>query len=200
MHAAKDELRQKMRRLRSSLDPREAERLAERAAPHLVGLPDLAAVRRVALYAPVRGEIATRPLHEALAARGIVCAYPRIVGGGVAGVAGPLEFVDSSPGDLVPDRLGIPSPAPDAPAVPLGEIDAFVVPGLAFDLDGERLGWGHGHYDRTLAGAPAALRIGYAYDLQIVPAVPIDADDEHVDVLVTESGARRTQKPHRRLR
>lgn len=194
MHAAKDELRQKMRRLRSSLDPREAETLAERAAPHLVGLPDLAAVRRIALYAPVRGEIATRPLHEALAARGIACAYPRIA------ASGPLEFVDATPATLVADRLGIPSPATDAPAVPLAEIDAFVVPGLAFDLDGERLGWGHGHYDRTLAGASAALRIGYAYDFQIVPAVPIDADDEHVDVLVTESGARRTQKPHRRLR
>lgn len=194
MHAAKDELRQKMRRLRSSLDPREAERLAAQAAPHLVGLPDLTAVRRVALYAPVRGEIATRPLHEALAARGIACAYPRIAS------SGPLEFVDATPATLAADRLGIPSPAADAAAVPLAEIDVFVVPGLAFDLDGERLGWGHGHYDRTLAGAPAALRIGYAYDFQIVPAVPIDADDEHVDVLVTESGARRTQKPHRRLR
>jgi len=194
MHAAKDELRQKMRRLRSSLDPREAERLADLAAPHLIGWADLAAVRRVALYAPVRGEIATRPLHEALSARGIACAYPRIASGG------PLEFVDASPADLAADRLGIPSPASDAVAVPLGAIDVVVVPGLAFDLDGERLGWGHGHYDRTLAGAPAALRIGYAYDFQIVPAVPIDADDEHVDVLVTESGARRTQKPHRRLR
>jgi 5-formyltetrahydrofolate cyclo-ligase len=193
MHAAKDELRQKMRRLRSSLDPREAQRLAALAAPHLVGLSDLVAVRRVALYAPVRGEIATRPLHDALAARGVVCAYPRMTDG-------PLEFVDAAPAELVPDRFGIPSPALGAAAVPPAEIDAFVVPGLAFDLDGERLGWGRGHYDRTLAGAPAALRIGFAYDFQIVPAVPIDADDEHVDILVTESGARRTKKPHRRLR
>jgi len=197
MHAAKDELRQKMRRLRSSLDPREAERLAALAAPHLIELHDLAAVRRVALYAPVRGEIATRPLHEALAARGIACAYPRIARDGSSG---PLEFVDATPASLVADRLGIPSPAFDAPPLPLAEIDVFVVPGLAFDLDGERLGWGHGHYDRTLAGAPGALRIGYAYDFQIVAAVPIDADDEHVDVVVTESGARRTRKPHRRLR
>jgi 5-formyltetrahydrofolate cyclo-ligase len=194
MHAAKDELRQKMRRLRSSLDPREAERLAALAAPHLVGLSDLASVRRVALYAPVRGEIATRPLHDALSGRGIACAYPRIA------ADGPLEFVDAAPADLVADRLGIPSPAADATPVPLADIDVFVVPGLAFDLDGERLGWGHGHYDRTLAGAPAALRVGYAYGFQIVAAVPIDADDEHVDLVVTETGALRARKPHRRLR
>src|SRR5262249_61085042 len=100
MHAAKDELRQKMRRLRSSLDPREAERLAELAAPHLVGLPDLAAVRRVALYAPVRGEIATRPLHEAFAARGIACAYPRIA------AAGPRGLVDAPPSRPAPHPPG----------------------------------------------------------------------------------------------
>jgi len=194
MHAAKNELRQRMRQLRASLDALEAQRLAGLAAPHLLALPELARARRVALYAPVRGEIDTRPLHEGLAARGVACAYPRIV------AEGPLQFVDAAPGDLVADRLGIPSPAAGAAPVSLAEIDVFVVPGLAFDLDGERLGWGHGYYDRTLAGASAALRIGYAFEFQLVAAVPIDADDEHVDFVVTETGARRTAKPHRRLR
>ncbi len=195
MRAAKDELRLKMRQLRLALDPRDATRLGALAAPHVLDLPELAGARSVALYAPVRGEIDTRPLHDALAARGVSCVYPGI------GPSLPLVFARAAPEDLVPDRLGIPSPPPHAPVVAAADIDVFVVPGLAFDLAGERLGWGRGHYDRTLAGAPRALRVGYAYDFQIVPAVPVHADDEHVDVVVTEAGARRTTKPHlRRLR
>jgi len=195
MHATKDELRQKMRERRLALDPLEASRLAAVAAPHLLALPQLAHARRVALYAPVRGEIDTRPLYVALAARGIACAYPRIT------AEAELAFADASPDQLVADRLGIPAPTGDSPPIAVGDIDLFVVPGLAFDHAGERLGWGRGYYDRTLAGAPSAVRVGYAFDFQIVPAVPIHADDEHMDVVVTETGARPTSRPHlRRLR
>jgi 5-formyltetrahydrofolate cyclo-ligase len=195
MHAAKDELRQKMRRLRLAIDPAEAGRLAIAAAPHVLALPEVQVARRVALYAAVRGELDTGPLQAALAARGVACAYPRIAADGT------LDFVDASPASLVPGHHGIPEPALAAPALAPGTIDVFVVPGLAFDLAGERLGWGRGHYDRTLAGAPAALRVGLAYGFQVVPAVPTRADDERMDVVVTEAGLRRTGRPHlRRLR
>jgi 5-formyltetrahydrofolate cyclo-ligase len=195
MFAAKDELRQEMRSRRLALAPEEPARRGAQAATHVLDLPEVQAARRVALFAPVRNEIDTRPLHTALAARGVEVAYPRIVDGG------PLAFAAvDAPDALAPGRFGIPEPAPDARAVAATDLDVLVVPGLAFDPMGERLGWGHGHYDRTLQRAPAALRVGYAYDFQIVPVVPAGADDERMDVVASESGARRVAPAQRRLR
>ena len=64
------------------------------------------------------------------------------------------------------------------------------VPLLAFDARGFRLGYGGGFYDRTLAGLPGAVRIGYAFAAQEVNEVPIDAFDQRLDVIVTEQGVR----------
>jgi 5-formyltetrahydrofolate cyclo-ligase len=58
-----------------------------------------------------------------------------------------------------------------------------VIPGLAFDRDGWRVGWGHGYYDATLAGAPDALRIGLAFETQMVESVEHDPHDAHLDVV-----------------
>src|SRR5262249_37661523 len=151
---------------RFALAPDEVARRSALAAPHLLSLPEVESARRVALFAPVRNEIDTRPVHEALVERGVTVCYPRVAGPTLSfGAAADLR-------PLVPGKPAIPEPAPDAPAVAAADLDVLVIPGLAFDLLGERLGWGGGHYDRTLAAAPAALRVGYAYDFQIAPVVP----------------------------
>lgn len=75
------------------------------------------------------------------------------------------------------------SPVPCA-----GEIDAVVVPGLAFTRGGGRLGYGKGFYDRWLAQHPRVLRIGLCYTMQITDELPLALHDEAVDVLVSESG------------
>jgi 5-formyltetrahydrofolate cyclo-ligase len=78
-------------------------------------------------------------------------------------------------------------PPPDLPAVPLSEIELVLVPGVAFDGSGRRLGRGRGHYDATLAAlSPAAVRIGLAFELQIVAAVPCEPHDMPLDAIVTE--------------
>jgi 5-formyltetrahydrofolate cyclo-ligase len=141
----------------------------------------------VALFGSVRGEIDTAPLHAALAAGGATLAYPRVVAG-----TRMLAFHAVADADaLRPSRaLGVPEPPADAAAVALADIRVFIVPGLAFDASGARIGWGRGHYDHTLAAAPRALRVGYAFELQILQAVPAGAGDERMDVLCTEAGAR----------
>jgi 5-formyltetrahydrofolate cyclo-ligase len=70
--------------------------------------------------------------------------------------------------------------------VPPGEIDAVVVPAVAFDRQGHRLGYGGGYYDRFLPGAPRATRIGVAFARQIVPEIPASPHDVAVDCIVTE--------------
>jgi 5-formyltetrahydrofolate cyclo-ligase len=183
--AAKEELRRAARRIRDAIDPEHARQAAERAAEHLLALPGLAGVRRVALFAAVGSELGSAPAAHRLRARGVDVAYPRVVTG-----ARRLEFhLVTSEAELSPGAFGIPEPAADAPVAPVRSIDAFVVPGLAFDAGGARIGWGRGYYDRTLVAAPHQLRIGYCFDCQLVEHVPRDRDDLSMHVIVTESGA-----------
>jgi 5-formyltetrahydrofolate cyclo-ligase len=69
----------------------------------------------------------------------------------------------------------------------LGQIAAFVVPGLAFDRDGGRIGWGRGHYDATFAAAsPDAPRIGLGFECQLVEAVAHEPHDVALNIIITE--------------
>jgi 5-formyltetrahydrofolate cyclo-ligase len=183
--AAKEELRRAARRIRDAVGPVEAQAAAERAAEHLLALPRVVAARRVALFASVGSELDCGPAARALRARGVELAYPRVLRG-----AQRLKFhLVGGDEELAPGAFGIPEPTAGAPAAPVASIDAFVVPGLAFDAGGARVGWGRGYYDRTLAAAPDRLRIGYCFDCQLVPEVPRDRGDLLMHVIVTESGA-----------
>lgn len=90
------------------------------------------------------------------------------------------------------------TPGPFGARVPTGGVamvpQVLIVPLLAFDARGYRLGYGGGFYDRTLAALRAAgpvLALGYAYGAQEVPEVPIDGYDQRLDGVVTENGAHR---------
>lgn len=195
MRVAKNELRQRMKELREALSPDDVVQKSAAAAAHVLALPELAAARVVAVYAPISGsnELATRPIHDGVRARGGRVVYPIVRKGELPLEWSAVDDVDDVSA-LPRSSLGIPTPPPSAPRVPLDEIDLFVIPGLAFDLLGERLGWGGGHYDRTVSRVPRATRVGYAYDFQLVPLVPVGADDQRVDVVVTERGSRPAQK------
>jgi 5-formyltetrahydrofolate cyclo-ligase len=102
--------------------------------------------------------------------------------------AGRLEFAPVERWeDLRPGRYGVLEPASEA--LVLGPADLVVVPGLAFDLAGHRLGRGAGYYDRTFAGRSRRPRlVGFAHAFQLLDAVPHGAGDCAVDAVVTEAG------------
>ncbi len=137
----------------------------------------------VALYAPKGSEVDTLAIDENLRARGTRVVYPRIVDDQRV-----LAFHEVWPDKLVPARFGLNEPRADwRNQVGLVEIDAFVVPGLAFDRHGGRLGFGRGHYDATLAAAsPNALRVGLAFEAQLIDDVHREAHDVALHVIVTE--------------
>jgi 5-formyltetrahydrofolate cyclo-ligase len=142
----------------------------------------------VALYAPKGSEVDTLAIDENLRARGTRVVYPRIVDDQRV-----LAFHEVWPDKLVAARFGLHEPRADwRNQVGLVEIDAFVVPGLAFDRAGGRLGFGRGHYDATLAAAsPSALRVGLAFEAQLVDDVPGEAHDIALNVIVTEAASYR---------
>jgi len=78
-------------------------------------------------------------------------------------------------------------PVETQPLCPIDDIGVILVPGLAFTLRGERLGRGAGFYDRFLPVAPRALRVGIAFDLQILPKLPTEAHDLPVDMILTDT-------------
>ena len=184
----KERLRREMRDRRLAIPLEAARGAAERAAQALLALPAVAVAQLIALYAAFRGELSTLPLALALRARGARICYPR-----VTRKERLLTFHEvSDESVLVPSRLGIPEPPEALPIVAPSALSIIVVPGLAFDPLGGRVGWGGAYYDTTLAAAQRALRVGYAFELQIVPQVPVNGSDVRVDVLATENGVRPT--------
>ena len=135
-------------------------------------------------YLPVRGELDPLPAMAALAGLGWRLALPVVAGPGV-----PLAFHAWAPGEpTVPAGFGLEIPAVDAEVVP----DLLLVPRLAFDARGHRLGYGGGFYDRTIAALRArsgAVRaIGVAFAAQEVPLLPDSETDMRLDAIVTETG------------
>lgn len=107
--------------------------------------------------------------------------------------------------DLLPGTWGILEPGPDCPLVPDAQDAALVlVPGLAFDRMGGRLGYGGGYYDRFLGQAASAgqeskgqspVKLAAAFDFQLVAQVPVEEHDCPVDVVITESQTLCTAAP-----
>jgi 5-formyltetrahydrofolate cyclo-ligase len=134
----------------------------------------------VALYAAIRNELPADLVAAAAARRGLAVAYPRVVRGDRV-----LRFHLASPTDLRPGTFGIPEPTADRPAVALDDLAVVVVPALLFDRAGRRLGWGGGYYDTTLPATPA-VRVGLAFELQLVDELPAAAHDQPVHLIATD--------------
>ena len=145
---------------------------------------------RISGYWPMGDEFDVRPLLTRLYERGHVCALPVVLGRGEA-----LVFRRWQPGNqLIEAGFGTREPCAEAEeAVP----DLVLVPLLAFDVTGRRLGYGGGFYDRTLRALRSAGRvvaIGVGYQAQCVDEVPSGDDDETLDWIVTEERAIRCKR------
>lgn len=134
----------------------------------------------VAGFFPMGDEIDVRPLLATLHRMGHSLALPVTTPRGEA-----LRFRAWMPGAaLMPGRFGTSHPAAGEELIP----DYLLVPLLAFDARGHRLGYGGGYYDRTLAALPNAFRLGVAYAGQQVPVVPACMTDVALHAIATEAG------------
>jgi 5-formyltetrahydrofolate cyclo-ligase len=155
---------------------------AEAAAALLLALPEMAEVagRMIAGYVSMKGELDPA---VALARAGVRRQAPR------------LRFHEMSPGAALasgPGPFGLLEPDAASPEVAVEALDIMIVPGIAFDAEGRRLGLGGGYYDGALAVARSGARgrpvlIGFAYDFQIVDECPIGDGDLPVDLVVTDA-------------
>lgn len=184
-------LRRDMLARRQALSPAVVAAAGETVTKRVLALPQWATAREILLYLSVRNEVETRGLVERALAEGRGVLLPRCR----PGVSGLLDL--GPVGDLSearPGRYDILEPPAEVCRPPEAFApDVIVVPGVAFDRTGRRLGFGGGYYDRLLAlpAMAGAFVVGLAYAFQVVPQVPAASWDRPMDAVITEQATYR---------
>ncbi|HEY4265848.1 MAG TPA: 5-formyltetrahydrofolate cyclo-ligase [Micropepsaceae bacterium] len=183
--AAKEDVRKEALARRAVLQPGVAE-LSRRLAQVFVNSVAIPPGAVVSAYFAIGDEADPQPLLDLLRARGHKIALPRVVGRGK-----PLDFhLVETGAELVRGGFGLSEPHRDWPKV---DPDVLAVPLLAFDQAGYRVGYGAGFYDRTLQrlrSSKTIIAAGYAFSAQEFPNLPHDENDQRLDWMATEKGAR----------
>lgn len=178
----KQHLRQAAKQIRHSLSQGFVKHASDEIVSHLCDWEIFDIARNIAIFAPLPGE----PDLTALLKHGDDrhrFAFPRI--DSVRRLQ--FHFV-SDIGELnTPNRFGIAEPMPSREAVPLSQIDLLLVPALALDPSGNRLGFGGGYYDRMLAEY-SGVSVGVVFAEQMMPSVPSEIHDRTVDFILTQKG------------
>ncbi len=183
LKAEKQALRRQMRERVRTLSQGDAASAGSAAATRILATREFERAPVVALYAALAGEVDTRPLFEAALAAGKRVCAPRCRDDSR------LEFAIFTDWEqLRPARFGVLEPAADASVLELAAGDLVIVPGLAFDSHGGRLGRGAGYYDRAFpVGASAAPTLfGLAFSFQVLAQLPRGCHDRGMDAVCTE--------------
>jgi 5-formyltetrahydrofolate cyclo-ligase len=188
LNREKEDLRRKFIRRRQDMAPEEVKAKSREIIKKTLTLCAFAPGDFVGLYLPVRNEVDTWPLFEHLLHIG---AYP-LLPCCRENEPGKMDFfLIRDKKELRKGKFGIQEPCiRDCPAFDCGKTKALILPGVAFDLHGYRLGFGGGYYDRFLGEYPLPLLIGLAYEFQIAPQLPAEPWDRPVQYVITETRTR----------
>jgi len=175
----KTELRQKIRAAlgKVSLAVRMAESLDLCARLE----PQLQSAHTILFYAPLPDELDVWPLLEKVLASKKVCALPAFDDRTQGYSARRVRNLEA---DIITGKFGVAEPLPKCEEIPLDQFDLVIVPGMAFDKRGSRLGRGRGFYDRILARA-SGVKCGVAYDFQLLETIPTEPHDARVHFIFT---------------
>jgi 5-formyltetrahydrofolate cyclo-ligase len=185
--AAKEQLRRRVAALRRALTQAARDERSRAMCSQLATLEEVVRARVIACYMPLRFEIA--PTLFMAESTGKTLALPR-----VDETTNRLVLHQYVPGDeLFESAFMVREPRPEAPLVAPQDVDVILVPGLAFDGVGRRLGYGQGYYDRLLADL-RAVRIGLAFDFQLLAEVPSFDHDLPVHAVVTDRRVLRSDR------
>lgn len=192
MTATDDIAKQKAELRWAMLDKRDALTLAARTEMNrvisgkLLALPEYRQAKIILAYMNIGSEFdSTAFIHDILA-RGKMLVLPKV---NKATKMLDIFQVKNPTTDLLPGVWGIAEPDPTkCQLISIREVDFVLVPGLAFDASGQRVGYGGGYYDKLLAASDKNLRrVAAAYAMQFVPSVPALPHDLKVDILITET-------------
>jgi 5-formyltetrahydrofolate cyclo-ligase len=179
--AAKSDLRQKIREAleKISLAVRTVESMDLCARLE----PQLHSAQHILFYAPLADELDVWPLMEKLLKSPTVCALPAFDDATQFYSARRVKKLET---DIFTGKFGVSEPLAGCEEIPRNQFDLVLVPGMAFDLSGNRLGRGKGFYDRILS-ATSGIKCGVSYDFQLLEKIPTEPHDAKVDFIFTPS-------------
>ena len=166
---------------RKKIDLLEHARLSQQAQQQLIASACFVRAKALALYSPINNEVATEQIFAAARKDNKRIYYPRVAGDGLD------FFAVATPEELVKGAFGVAEPVSGA-KISVADLDLIVVPGVAFDLHGYRLGYGRGFYDRQLVGKPTGtVSVGLCFDSQLCDLLPTETHDQTLDFIATET-------------
>jgi 5-formyltetrahydrofolate cyclo-ligase len=184
MLAMKETLRKQIILKRNALPEDEAAKKSRLIRQRLFLLPEYRDAKRICFYMSINSEVATREMIEQ-AMQDKQVFLPITNKKEHTLIIAEAKSLD----DLKEGPYGVYEPKTDyVMAVNRAQIDLFIVPGVAFDSNCGRIGYGKGYYDKLLKGL-SAVKIGLAYEFQIVDKIPREEHDVNVDIIVTEERA-----------
>jgi 5-formyltetrahydrofolate cyclo-ligase len=176
----KAQLRSEMMKLRKSLSEASYQEKSLAVCRNIINNINLKDVQIIAGYFPVQHEVNVMSLVRNLLKEGKQIYLPRVEND-------ELHF-HKMENDLEIGPYKIPQPRIDSPEVKPENIELFFIPGLAFDKNGNRLGYGKGFYDRLLLRTvPKAQKVGITFDFGVIEKVPSENTDQKMNILVSES-------------
>ena len=179
----KEVLRQRLSEKRRSISPEKIFRKSRHIQALLFSVHTYQEARCVGFYVSSGHEVKTHEMIRDCFQMGKQVVVPKC---GEKAADMSLFRIDSFD-DLMPGAFGILEPSDPIDKVELDVVDVLIVPGIGFDRLGHRLGQGGGYYDAILGSRPRAVVIGIAFAVQVVDAIPVEAHDAIVDLIVTEN-------------
>ncbi len=178
----KKTIRARIRAMRRDIDQEDASYASEILSDLFFEIPDerLKALLKggtAGLYMPFDGEIDVLPLAQRLRSAGVKTAFPRVSGDGII-------FLEADDTDLSLFEKGSYGIREPLESLPVTEPDLIIVPGVAYNDEGVRLGMGAGYYDRYYSEHLEAVYVGVCYDIQVISDLPFDEDDMACDILI----------------
>ena len=181
------ELRKKILALRDAINNDDIIEKSTLICDKILGFKEIEMARNIFVYINFRSEVITLPLVSELIKLEKRISVPKTH---VQENRMDAVHIEDLSADLVPGYQDIPEPRSDLLATNITEpqnIDVIILPGSVFDERGGRFGYGGGYYDRFVEKIPFAVRIGLAFDIQVVKEAPLQPHDELLDFIVTEN-------------
>lgn len=184
LQADKKKMRDAVLLSRDAMSPAARTSASRAILEKISAMPQYEKAKVVLTYMGFGTEIDTRPFFERIIADGKIAVLPRV------DRATQTLILHSARGmsELLTSKYGILEPGTDAPIVAVTNVDFVLMPGVAFDRNGNRLGYGRGYYDKLMSTAnPALMRVAAGFSCQIVGSVPVGPHDKKVDCIITEN-------------
>lgn len=174
----KGQLKESILKIRNSLPKEDILERSRKIQNNLFGLSHYSKSRTIMFFVSFSSEVNTHGMiKDAFKSNTVV--VPKVIQHEIE----PSVIIDFD--NLIPAKFGILEPI-EVMKIAYKNIDLVLVPGIVFDKEGHRIGYGFGYYDRLLAKVPKAVKIGLAFDFQVVDKIPKETHDIAVDFIVTE--------------